>query len=513
MGDRELVSRGHRLAELALEEHREALFFGLAAAAFMALYLIRFGPIVPHNDPFWYAHSAERIVAGKGYTVDIVFPIAYDPAHSIHSQPEYIRPPLYSYLVAAAFVFLPNEIWVTAVLSAAAYVVLVPLVYVVARDWFDVSTARWAAALTMLSPYVYAWSVSALKDVFFVVLVVALFAMAASRRWAACGAVLSLAYLTRGSSLAFLPPLAIYAYERGETPDVGRLLGAFAAVSLPYWVRNTILTGNPLFSYQSQQFSRNGKVEPFNKMFNQVYSADPVEWMLAHPGLVLQKTSDTLRAIPEKVFFGEFGGAIFVFFAVVGVWFAIRRSDFDTDLFATMLISALGFLFLHSITHSEIRYYLWFAVLGFIFAAHGIAQITRAIDDRDVGMPDRQVVATALVLLILVPNAMTVVSYHPDPKPDAVHQQAAEIQELTEPGDVVVADNWMIVRWRSDRTTIAAPTTYHELVESDLPNGDYLYLEREQKHRHRHAYPDEELDEDYRVVREWENGAVLLERI
>lgn len=63
----------------------------------MASYLLRFGPVVPYNDPFWYAHSADRIVSGKGYTVDLIFPIAYDSTYPIHSQPEHIRPPLQFY--------------------------------------------------------------------------------------------------------------------------------------------------------------------------------------------------------------------------------------------------------------------------------------------------------------------------------------------------------------------------------------------------------------------------------
>ena len=312
----------------------------------MTLYVLRFGAINAPNDPLWYARSAERIGNGNGFTVDIVYPIAYDSSHPIHSQPEYVRPPLYSYLLASLYLVLPNNLWVTLLGSVLAYIALVPVVYQIADDWFGISTACWAAAMTVFSPFVYTWTVSALTHVFFAILIISAFSTAKSSRWILCGGIISAAYLTRGSVLTFLPPILLYAYVNGDRADIARVLGSFASVASPYWLRNIALTGNPLFSYQSQQFSRNHQVEPYTSLFSQVHPVDPFGWILAHPAVFLNKTVNQLLTVPLK-FFDQFGGGPMVFFAAVGILVAIKQHSFDTDLFATIVLAGMCYYLLH----------------------------------------------------------------------------------------------------------------------------------------------------------------------
>lgn len=234
--------------------------------------------------------------------------------------------------------------------------------------------------------------------------------------------------------------------------------------------------------------------------------------MVSHPEIVLLKTANNLLSAPLEFVTG-FRGTLLFSLAIIGVLGAISRPDFDTDFLATIFICGAGFLCIHALTRFDSRYYLPVTVLGFIFAGQGIVKITRSLDAVKSKVPNCHAVTTLFLILLLVPNVAFVYSYHPEPALPQDQKQAVEIQELTEPGDIVVADSWMIVRWHSERTTIASPSDYNDLVESEIPNGDYLYLKDGPVNGNREGYPQKKLSRDYRVVREWENGAVLLKRV
>ena len=67
-------------------------------------------------------------------------------------------------------------------------------------------------------------------------------------------------------------------------------------------------------------------------------------------------------------------------------------------------------------THSEIRYYLPFAALGFIFAAHGVVQTLVMVRDATVGI-DYRIISVLIVVLLFLPNMIFIAGYHANPKP------------------------------------------------------------------------------------------------
>jgi hypothetical protein len=220
---------------------------------------------VGHGDAAAYATLADSLLHGRGLEVDYIswYFRKYDPAVT---RPEDHWPPLYPLLIVPFFAALGETAFAAKLPSLLIAAVAWPLtLYALALRVTRSRAIALASALTILlfAP-VFALSLHCLSDVTqgFLVTLTVLCALKGydDPRWFwGMGAALAAAYYTKGSTLVLLPALAAYhavrrttaSTQRGWTRQDTRFaagLGLWLLLMLPWFVRNTIHFGNPVYS-------------------------------------------------------------------------------------------------------------------------------------------------------------------------------------------------------------------------------------------------------------------------
>jgi hypothetical protein len=228
-----------------------ALVFGLAVAGWLWAHR-DLPPLLWSGDGYEYADIGRRIAAGEGFTTGVLFPphleYGVDRGH-----PSLMRAPLWPIVLGGAFAVAGPSL---ATLHAAALLLFATAAVLAAALATGVA-GRAAGAVTGLavatSPQLQLLALGGLAETCFAVAVTAAFVLYARRArpvWigVACG----LAYLTRYEGIALASVLGL-AVTLG--PGRGRALAffaaGFAAVALPWWLRNLVVAGDPFYALSS----------------------------------------------------------------------------------------------------------------------------------------------------------------------------------------------------------------------------------------------------------------------
>jgi 4-amino-4-deoxy-L-arabinose transferase-like glycosyltransferase len=202
------------------------------------------------QDELEYADLARAIARGEGFTSGLIYPV--ELAQGVGPErPNLLRPPAWPLALASVYALFGAS-------EAAAHGLLLVLycAAVLVSGLLAASVAGpgigFAAGLAVaLCPPIQVLALLATTELLCAVCVLAVFlllARGAAPAWvgAACGAV----YLTRYNAGVVLPvALLACALRRRRWQDAALCAAGFAAVALPWWLRNLALTGNPFFSY------------------------------------------------------------------------------------------------------------------------------------------------------------------------------------------------------------------------------------------------------------------------
>lgn len=236
---------------------RRAQFASLAAVALTAAAAWWFA----HRDVPWvfftgdeveYAEVARRLASGRGFTTGIIYPIEVQwGVHDHH--PSLLRAPLWPLLEATVFLATgPGEVPVLAT-TMACHVATSMLVFALAGSLAGLPAGLVAGLAAATSPDVVGFAQVGASETFFG-LWVALFFVAIARRvdgwWV--GVVCGLAYLTRyNGGLLLVAGLLLQLRRPLPVAALLRCVAGFVAIAAPWWVRNFLVTGNPVYSLYS----------------------------------------------------------------------------------------------------------------------------------------------------------------------------------------------------------------------------------------------------------------------
>lgn len=406
---------------------------------------------VSSADQLEYAQLARQIWRGEGFTTKFIYPQTLVKVPEL-PHPNLARPPLYPLLVAGAYsVFGCND--VTPVLvSFLLYLAAAGLVYAFARRY----CARWIAVLAALAfaaqPLVYVAGASALAGLLGAVLLTgAVWLILERRALFAAGVLFALAYLSRYHLLALTPFLAAAAGwpREGRWPRVIGFLAGFLLAASPWWIRNTLLTGSPLYSVISNELLHYTATYPEQTLYGQTEAVAPLRFALAHPGEMLAKGWRFLREGLAAT--GVQLGPLVLPLAVAG--FAPVRARGLAVLAWVSLAVQLG---MFATAHFEARYLVSALPLLFVAAGAGLQRL----------WPKRlaPAVAAPLVMALAVAQTFAMLAFA---RPDAYAyvyfnlrwlypREVEYVRSETQPGDVIMTNVPWTVAWRCDRTAIYA---------------------------------------------------------
>jgi hypothetical protein len=216
------------------------------------------------GDAYEYAEMARRLVAGEGFTTGVIYPV--ELGFGVHdAHPTVMRPPLWPLMIAPVFAATGPSEPAAHGLLVCLYLAIVALATALAQSRAGPLAGLVTGLALALSPHLRVLAQDGLSETAFAFFVLLAFALFEWRRSAwlvglACG----LAYLVRYNGLVLAPMLGLALMWRAHRGS-GRLLSrwagwrpiilaglpvglAFVLVAAPWWLRNYMVAGNPIYS-------------------------------------------------------------------------------------------------------------------------------------------------------------------------------------------------------------------------------------------------------------------------
>jgi 4-amino-4-deoxy-L-arabinose transferase-like glycosyltransferase len=413
------------------------LLVALALRCYCAMFLV--GSI--DTEGIEYARIGENLLAGHGY-VGIATP-----------GTELMFPPLFPFLIAAATLITHQSEIAGRAISVIMGTLLVIPVRLIADKMYGQRTAQVAGILVAVHPTLINMSTSVYCESTYFTLVMsgvylAVCCTASGRRWcfAACGAMLGLAYLVRPEAAAypvlFVLLMAWTALSR-DGQGVRRvlrgsplLIGTFALLAAPYIVWLSVqagglrIEGKGALNFAIAEAMASGETEQaamygigpdlqgqgvwMRSNLDVIRSVkyDPVSLLKITKSNTVENLSTAITDITDGTFLGSPILWVLVILGLFG-----RRWNRNTQETQPYLFAVVGIPLLASVTISHLqlqsRYFLLLLPVMIIWAAKGLSHLTQwvettlrikgwhAIWSRRVGM-SIAAVATAAVLLVAV---------------------------------------------------------------------------------------------------------------
>lgn len=237
-------------------------------AAGMVVFVIKFVTVYPiqyigYADAAGYAEMADSLVHGRGFEVDYIswYFKKYDPEVS---RPEDHWPPLYPITIAPFFLIFGKTAFAAKLPSLIISCFFLPMVvYLITKELTGKKLPGVGAGLSvLLYPTIFQESLWCLSDVLYAFVVCAgvLFSMKAvddERYFYPLGIFLGLAYYAKGSGLVLIPCHILFHFIARRSIKKVLINRKFLIslliiflILLPWFVRNYIHFGDPIFSTQ-----------------------------------------------------------------------------------------------------------------------------------------------------------------------------------------------------------------------------------------------------------------------
>jgi 4-amino-4-deoxy-L-arabinose transferase-like glycosyltransferase len=212
---------------------------------------------LPEADAGNILEVGRNLAKGRGYVTYAKWDFYGEPGPIVHAEGN--RQPLVPLVAAATFSLGADTATPTRAVTLIASLGALALLYLLLRRWLGASLALAGLAVAALEPAFLWFSVRVQPEVYFTLLFFAALAVAGDFererpslvRPLMVGVLLSLSYLCRLNGalllLAYVVTLFVVYRRRGFAPAGIALLG-FAAVALPWWIRNGRAFGDPFYS-------------------------------------------------------------------------------------------------------------------------------------------------------------------------------------------------------------------------------------------------------------------------
>lgn len=278
----------------------------LLALAWVAGRGVLFAPPSLPEDAADTAQIARHLARGEGYRTSCVRPLAVAHGSPVGVGPELTRAPVMPTVVAVLLRLRPNDGRVVRLAGVLGLIVCAVLLWILASREFGRGAGWLAASLALLNPGVVGAASAGSGGVWSAALLAG--ALLAARRLLAgestarlarptiaatmVGALAAAAYLAEYALLLavlLLLGTVLLASPRGGRRAVafGLAIG-FGALALPWWIRNTLVAGNPLFTLDRYACMLMTPEHPGTSVYRTLEApGNPYVYLATHPTVVL----------------------------------------------------------------------------------------------------------------------------------------------------------------------------------------------------------------------------------
>lgn len=212
------------------------------------------------GDAYEYAEMARRLARGEGFTTGIIYPaelwLGAGPDH-----PAVKFPPLWPAILAGPFALFGAHDRVVHAVVGLLFATLVAVSAALATRLAGRGAGACTAIAVASTPLLLALSLDGVSEIPFALAVTTVFLLCTTPERAgekrpdgralagAIGLACGLAYLIRYNGAVLLPvALGLLAVRRVPARSLRVCAGCFLLVALPWWIRNWVVTGDPVYS-------------------------------------------------------------------------------------------------------------------------------------------------------------------------------------------------------------------------------------------------------------------------
>lgn len=466
-----------------------AILFAFIALIYLIYNVSRFDRLTNINA-MDYAQIARHVVRGDGFITSFIKPLSlsYDP--SITNHPDIIYPPVHMVWTAGVMRMLGENDRAVSHSSGLAFLLTVPLVFLLALKLFDWRTAVLATFLfgTHIANLGYAISglESSLLGLFFMGLLLLLYQASESdsheMTWvAAAGLVMGLLFMTKYVWVMVAIPVIlflIFIKPQRRAARVGVFLLLLIAISTPWLYRNYNLTGNPLFTLRVHEVVGQTRAYPANIMYRTVPDTPPSSLVFVgeNPRAIFEKVRGGLSTFYTT--FQNLGGVFVTPFFIVGILVRLgndRVEKLRYVLYGTIILVSITLAFIIAAPR------LIAPVSGFVTVL-AAALFWRLLEARgqsmDLRVRTRFVVAAVAVLAVLHvhPFATAITPDEPDYTIGETPLETAmtQLREMTD-GPVLTDIPWTVA-WMADMNAVWLPQTHEDFRRLEDRVGRFEWL-------------------------------------
>ncbi|MHB8156461.1 MAG: ArnT family glycosyltransferase [Desulfocucumaceae bacterium] len=424
------------------------------------------------NDAMDYAGIARNVARGQGFISQYITPLSL--AHHGVPQPDMWRAPLWPLALAAfqkVFGFIDEA---SALGSGFFFIITGPVIFLLARQWFDNIVAAGSVLLYALTPKLLYYSLSGMTEsmsIFLMSLAILLASVGNLKNkpgdWLS-GAGLGLFYLARYNALVFLPFFLLYRWyyrKEGLLPPV-RLLAGFTLTALPWFVRNTVIFGSPLFSLQKYEPVMFTPLYPDYSLYLYTIQVNVMDFIKNNPWAMAEKLSENWSQFMSSFFSPDMNGIsafIFILFIVAAIIPLNKKAAGIRPLLLACFFTQLAALL---IIHFIPRLFLIFSPFYIVFALGAIKTLLEVFIKRPAlrALPG---MITAVAVLFLAYNNYTGPGPLQKITPDRIPYSniLGELPSLVPKDKVILSDMGHQVSWYGDRYACKIPYSVEMIPE------------------------------------------------
>ncbi len=487
------------------------LAFTVAATVIFAFLFTHKFEGLRSNDQADYCQIARNLHRGEGFTTKAIKPLELAFDVRLEHHPDYWRPPLYPLMICLAYSLAGVKESAGVLVSGFFFILLAPAMYLFGRRVSGRSVGVAAAALVIFLPQMWNYSLHALTEMSFAfLLALLLYALYVGANPFVTGLVFGLCYLHRYNALVYLPAvlwflLVVDRYKWRETA----LFGAGALlVSLPWLIRNTVLTGNPMFSLQKYEVAMFTKTYPGYYLYATFDPVGPIAMLTHHFGDLVTKYVRGLNYLTGEIPLLTHPAVMLFFFASLLAFRIQRRLRF---LLYTLCIMMVLQMHLVAIVHPLIRLFVPFIPLIALFAVIAFDRLLRLAP----WPRARPWLMGAAVLAVAATSVGK--GWNTDYK-SIWSKDGEEIEYLRQlPSEsVVVTDQPWELAWKADLVSVLAPARYADFEQRLSSSVDYVFFsgipfEPAGLKSYREQYVDNtKLNDQFALEKKFDSGGMLF---
>lgn len=475
---------------------RQGGIYLLVALALVFVYLVYMaGNFKGLADPnaLDYAQIARNLATGQGFTTNFIKPLSLTRNLRVTQHPDLTYPPLHPWITSLFMRMLGPTQRAAALACGVAFLLTVPLVFILTVWFFDYRAAWLATGLFVVGVPTIGYSISGLEvsllSLLVTGLIMVLYRYAQSRQYrlplaAGAAAILGLIYLTKYVWAVTIIPVLIYIYYSTPRRQRGRMLLIFIVVFFvviaPWCYRMYAVSGNPFFTWRWYETTMATRTNPGNTLYRSFpeHLMTLPTYAIVYPMEIYEKARAGMANLYP--FLATIGGPYVTAFFLVAILVPLGSKNFERVRY--LIYGMYGIVFAVLVVVLPAGRLLYpLAPVTIVIAAGFYFRIFRPLVS-NMG-PREQLRYTALAVAALLifqafPLALSLTKRErpgEEPTQETLQRWSKEAAELAEDGPIITDIPWLMA-WHANIPAIWLPRSIEDLARMQQAIGQIQWL-------------------------------------